>query len=273
MPPDIGRLAVTTPAYNTAVIAVSQGAFPYGGVELARLYDGDQDVAANIGGRVPAAFGMVVRSRAGRRLGATQVARKRLHPKRTPLELVEAPRAPGRSSAGCAATAFAGPFRDLRARGTVTTARHVLRTDHRFTPWWIETTWKVRARSRNVARQRYSAEVHFPSTGPDARAYAVLADGRRVAVGDGPIPVALVAYLDVRSRQSGYVIVPRERPAGAQVTATAVTPQWSAPAAGPTTVITLSRPRRFTSQTMGVRMVPVTNAAAAAQVARQLGAH
>ena len=38
--PDIGRLAVTTPAYNTAVVAVSQRAFPYGGIELARLFDG-----------------------------------------------------------------------------------------------------------------------------------------------------------------------------------------------------------------------------------------
>ena len=49
--PDIGRLAITTPAYNTAIIAVNQRAFPYGGIELARLFDGEQEVAANIGGR------------------------------------------------------------------------------------------------------------------------------------------------------------------------------------------------------------------------------
>ncbi|MBA2645058.1 MAG: hypothetical protein H0U80_06385, partial [Solirubrobacterales bacterium] len=48
--PDIGRLAVTTPAYNTAVVAVNQGAFAYGGIELARLFDSEQDVAANLGG-------------------------------------------------------------------------------------------------------------------------------------------------------------------------------------------------------------------------------
>ena len=60
--PDIGRLAVTTPAYNTAIVAVNQRAFPYGGIELARLFDGDQDVAANIGGRAPAAFGLLVRT-------------------------------------------------------------------------------------------------------------------------------------------------------------------------------------------------------------------
>ena len=38
--PDIGRLAVTTPAYNTAIVAVNQRAFPYGGIDLARLFDG-----------------------------------------------------------------------------------------------------------------------------------------------------------------------------------------------------------------------------------------
>ena len=38
---DIGRLAVTTPAYSTAVLPVNQRAIPYGGIELARLYDGE----------------------------------------------------------------------------------------------------------------------------------------------------------------------------------------------------------------------------------------
>src|SRR4051794_3227736 len=48
---DIGRLTVTTPYYSTAVLAVNQRAIPYGGLELARLYDGDQRVGANVGGR------------------------------------------------------------------------------------------------------------------------------------------------------------------------------------------------------------------------------
>ena len=49
--PEIGRLAITTPAYNTAVIAVNNKAFPYGGIELARLFDSEQRVVSNIGGR------------------------------------------------------------------------------------------------------------------------------------------------------------------------------------------------------------------------------
>ena len=70
--PDIGRLAITTPAYNTAIIAVNQRAFPYGGIELARLFDGEQEVAAGIGGRAPAAFGLLVREPSGRRVFSSQ---------------------------------------------------------------------------------------------------------------------------------------------------------------------------------------------------------
>ena len=58
--PQIGRLTVTTPTYNTAIVAVSNGAFPYGGIELARLFDSRQRVVSHIGGRAPAAMGIVV---------------------------------------------------------------------------------------------------------------------------------------------------------------------------------------------------------------------
>ena len=59
-------LAVTTPRYNTAITAVTNGAYPYGGIDLARLYDGRQEVAATLGARVPSAFGIVARNRNGR---------------------------------------------------------------------------------------------------------------------------------------------------------------------------------------------------------------
>ena len=45
------------------MIAVNQGSFPYGGVELARFFDGDQRIAANIGGTPTASFGVVVLDR------------------------------------------------------------------------------------------------------------------------------------------------------------------------------------------------------------------
>ena len=59
--PDIGRLAITTPRYNTAIVAVNQRAFPYGGIDLARLFDGEQEIAGTIGGTPPASFGAIVR--------------------------------------------------------------------------------------------------------------------------------------------------------------------------------------------------------------------
>jgi hypothetical protein len=59
--PDIGRLAVTTPRYSTAIVPVNQHAIPYGGIELARLFDSSQRVVSNIAGRPWASHGVVVR--------------------------------------------------------------------------------------------------------------------------------------------------------------------------------------------------------------------
>src|SRR5215207_8873434 len=83
--PDTGRLAVTTPDYNSAIVPSSRGAYPYGGIDLARLYDGRQDVAAGIGGRPPASFGLLVRDISGRRTFASQL------PDRGRLRLMQAP--------------------------------------------------------------------------------------------------------------------------------------------------------------------------------------
>ena len=54
--PAIGRLTVTTPSYNTALVAVSNGAFPYGGIELARLFDSQP--AGGLAHRRPRAGGV-----------------------------------------------------------------------------------------------------------------------------------------------------------------------------------------------------------------------
>ena len=89
--PDTGRLAVTTRAYNTAIVPVSQHAFPYGGIELARLFDGEQQVAANVGGRGSAAFGVRLLGAAGRVALESQRARGSVSPAVTPLRLTRAP--------------------------------------------------------------------------------------------------------------------------------------------------------------------------------------
>ncbi len=64
--PATGRLAVTTPRYNTAITAVTHGAYPYGGIDLARLFDDRQNVAATLGAKPPSSFGVIVRNRRGR---------------------------------------------------------------------------------------------------------------------------------------------------------------------------------------------------------------
>jgi hypothetical protein len=253
-------------------VAVNQGAFPYGGIELARLFDGNQDVAANLGGRPPSTFGMVISTPGGRRMGATQVGRRTLDVRRTSIRLTRAPRGVGQTAAARVGNAFAGPFTDLRAEGIVETPRHAMRTVHRFTPWWINTSWSARPRTKAQARKRYTAHVLFPSTGPGAQVLAVLTDGQQVPVGTNPIPLSLVSYFSVRSGQSGYVVVPTRRPARATAATMNVARQWSAPNPGPTLAVRVAKARRFKSIGLTARMVPVPNPDAVADTARQLGA-
>ena len=114
--PDIGRLAITTPAYNTAIVAVNQRAFPYGGIELARLFDGNQRVAANIGGVGNAAFGVRVRNAAGRVVLSSQTARPAVSRSVTPLRLTRAPSGVRARAASRRGRSYAGRFRVLEAR-------------------------------------------------------------------------------------------------------------------------------------------------------------
>src|SRR5688572_27919523 len=166
--PDTGRLAVTTPDYNTAIVPSSRGAFPYGGIDLARLYSGRQEVAAGIGGRPPASFGLLVRDISGRRAFATQLA------DRGRLRLTAAPHGVGARASAWTGRAYAGPFQDLRAAGISRGGGWTGRTTHRFTSFFVHTTWSLR---RTAARGRVSADVLFPSWGSDARVTARMRDG------------------------------------------------------------------------------------------------
>ena len=258
--PDNGRLAVTTRAYNTAIVPVNRGAFPYGGIELARLFDGEQRPAAGIGGRPPASFGLRVSNAAGRRLLATQLAKK---PGGTPLRLTRAPAGAGARVAGT--RVHAGAFRDLRASGTVTAAGMTARASHRFTAAHVESRWSL----RGSGGQDRTVEVLFPSTGRrSARLWAVRRDRARSRVGRRPVNSRGISYLHVRSARSGYVVVPLAR-AGIAVRAVPAAPQDSAPDAGPTLAVRFADRRtvRF-----AVRIAPARTAAAAARVAARLGA-
>jgi hypothetical protein len=233
--PDTGRLAVTTSTYNTAVIVVNQRAFPYGGLDLARLYDGEQEVAANIGGRPPASFGLVVRDRGGRRLLATQTGRPRVNRRVTPLRLLHAPRGAGATADARPTRAFAGPFRRLRASGSMRRGPVFARVVHEFAPRWIETRWTARG-----ARAGRTVDVLFPSWGRGATVTAVLTDGSSVQIGRERRPLERVRWLRVQSARSGYLIVPRGRPKGATLRLLHPRPQGSAPRPGPTLAVGLA---------------------------------
>ena len=238
--PDIGRLAVTTPVYNTAIVAVNQRAFPYGGIELARLFDRDQRVAANVGGRAPAAFGLLVRQPDGRRVFSSQTARPRTDPAVTPLRLTRAPTGTGATAATPpGAKAFAGPFKDLRARGTLTAGRFQAVTSHRFTPSTIETNWRL---ERRYGSARLRVDVLMPSWGTaSARVVAVLKDGERVSLrAGGAVRLSRVRRFEIASRHSGYTVVPLRRPEGAVARVLDPSRQSSNPDPGPTLAIEIA---------------------------------
>jgi hypothetical protein len=236
--PDIGRLAITTPTYNTAIVAVNQRAFPYGGIELARLFDGEQDVAANIGGQAPAAFGLLVREPSGRYVFASQTGRPRVDPSVTPLRLTRAPSGTGASVRTRPGKVFAGPFRDLRARGEYTAGRFRAITSHRFTPTSIETRWQL---ERLRGRARLQALALLPSWGHEARVVAVLRDGSRVSVRSRAVALARVGHFEVISRRSGYTVEPLRRPPSAVARVMVPSRQSSDPDPGPTLAVELAR--------------------------------
>ena len=250
--PDIGRLAITTPRYNTAIIAVNQRAFPYGGIELARLFDGEQDVAAGIGGRAPAAFGLLVREPSGRRVFSSQTGRARVDHVTTPVRLTRAPSGTGASVRTRPGKVFAGPFRDLRARGVYTAGRFRAVTWHRFTREFIETRWQL-DRRRGSARLR--ADALLPSWGGDsARVVAVLRDGSRVSVRSRAVALARVGHFEVISRHSGYAVKPLRRPPGAVARVVVPSRQSSAPDPGPTLAVELARGASWRRAAFAVRI-------------------
>ncbi|MGH2945861.1 MAG: hypothetical protein ACRDPC_06290 [Solirubrobacteraceae bacterium] len=260
--PDVGRLAVTTPSYSTAIVPVNQGGFPYGGIDIARLFDGRQEVAANVGGVPPAAFGLVVRdAREGLEL-ATQRPRGRGP---ATFRLLQAPEGVGARSQSPPWRPFAAPFRTLRAGGTVKRRDLSARTEYRFTSRWIQAEWSLRSRDR----RRHTAEVHFPSWGEDGAATvtAVFRDGSRVPMGaDASLRLAGVAHFVISSARSGYRVFPRRAPRGALARLVQSRRQASQPRPGPTLVIALADRARLRSVALSVRLIPRRGTAGPANV-------
>jgi len=263
--PDIGRLAVTTPHYNTAILAVNLGAVPYGGMEPARLFDGDQRVAANIGGRPYASFGVVVTDHETGHRTETQRGRARPSLAHPPLRLLRAPRGthPVRAHPR---HAYAGPFETLEAEGWTTGPSARIRSRHRFRDDHIESTWSLRPRTR---RGRHSAHALFPSC---ARATVTVVgrDGRRRDLARGFVRLRDVAWFELIGPGGGYVVVPRGRVPAARAHLLHPAPQSSAPHPGPTLAVELAGRERLRRLDLTARYAPVRDAEHAAATARRL---
>jgi hypothetical protein len=233
--PDTGRLAITTPRYSTAIVPDNRGVFAYGGIDPARLFGPGQTVAANVGGVPPAAFGAVVRTAAGREWLASQHVRA--HGLR-----VEPPRHRG--------PPYAGPFRVVTARGSVSRGAVRIRATHRFRAATIVSRWRVTCRGRC----HYRVRVHFPTWGA-ATIAALRRDGTRVPLVPGGARVRLsdVAAIELRR---GYRLEPVERQGGASVRAVGVGRQPREALPGPTLRVELVRRGAFHQRSLAVRIVP-----------------
>ena len=263
--PDTGRLAVTTPAYSTAIMPVTQGAFRYGGIELARLHNPGNEPVATIGGRPPAAFGLRVRDARHRRVLVTQEPHRYLGGR--PLWLTRAPHGVGVPPTTHRRTAYAGPFTDLRAAGVVRAHSVQATVRHRFTRSFVETSWTVR---RRAGRSRLSVDVLFPSRGDNAELGVERPGGDRRPVGRERMRVGERSFLVIESRHAAaYVVVLRSR---SDLTARAVATrrQRFEPDPGPTLAVGLVRDDRLSRVRMSARLAPVPSGTRAAEVARRI---
>ena len=250
--PDIGRLAITTPTYNTAIIAVNQRAFPYGGIELARLFDADQDVAANVGGRAPSAFGLLVRTPGGADVFASQTGRARVDPQVTPVRLTRAPAGTSATARSRPGQVFAGPFRHLRARGVLTAGespRRHLPPLHRGAHRHLVAP-RPPPRARAPPRGRHLPELgtRRPRLRPPARRDARSHQRNRTVALDS------IVRFEIASARSGYAVAPLRRPQGAIAHVILPARQSSQPDPGPTLAIEVARGARWSRARFAARI-------------------
>jgi len=275
--PQIGRLAVTTPFYNTAIVAVSNGAFPYGGREPARLFDSDQRVAANVGGAGGSAFGITAADSRGKIVLRTQQPLTRLPaPTHPPLELARSPR--GRVVGGAAypRTPYAGAFDALEVTSVVQDGGVRVRSSHRFESTHIVSRWS--ATRRTSARRDVIA--HFPSWGSAAVVTARLRDGEDERIADrsrirSPLRLDRVRWIFLEAGGSlggGYVVVVRRAPAGTVIAAGRPPASSSSPAPGPTVVLRVTPRAAWKQLTVEVAYTPADSLEDAERLAKRVAA-
>ena len=269
--PLIGRLTVTTPSYNTALVALSNGAFPYGGIELARLFDSTQRVVSHIGGRAPAGLGLVVRAPSSAIVAASQRAQRLLRPGRRPIRLTASPQGPVPRGTRYPPNPYAGRFTALEAEGFSRQEGVHFHSHYRFTTDRIEIRWRV-TRSRT---DPLSAEAMLPSWG-DATLRAVLKTGQQVRLGKAPdrtrLDLSLVRYFYVEGveTESGYIAIPFAAPPAAFAFVIRPSRQNSNPRPGPSIAVRLAQASAWRETSFGVTIAPARTAEEAVAIAGRL---
>jgi hypothetical protein len=240
---DTGRLAVTTPAYSTAIVPDNRGAFPYGGIEPARLFGPGQRVVANIGGTPPASFGVVLRDGAGRTLLASQ------HVRTTPLRLLRFPQGAMTRPRPYPRVPYAGRFKVVEVQGTAVGGGARVTSRHRFTATAITSHWTAVCATGRCERAR----ILFPTWGAGAVITAVHSDGSGTVIEPGArLPLDDIDQLRLGT---GYTVEPLIRPAHARLRTVAVEPQATDPDPGPTLAVEVTgRPLRHLA--FAARIVP-----------------
>ncbi len=264
--PSIGRLAITTPTYNTAIVPVSNGAFPYGGIDIARWFDSRQRVISHIGGRAPAGFGLAVRASDGKLVTASQRPRTLGSKTRIPLILNKSPQGPITRVKRYPRSPHAGVFTAIETGGLIDRAGVRFRSRYTFRTDRIDVAWQAtRGRSDPL-----SLEALLPSWEDTAKVNAVLADRtvQLARAGDGStqVDVATVRYFFIDGGEGGYVVLVRAFPPGAVARLLFPSPQSSNPRPGPSLSLRLAPPSRWHDLSLRITMAPARTAEEAAAV-------
>ncbi len=246
---DIGRLAVSTRHYSTAILADNRNKVPYGGNELARFYDADGDPVGGTGGHPPAAFGVRVENARGKRL---MISQRPLHsdPKRPPLTLTRSPLGRVTRQRVLATRPDAGPFRRLGVTGRKADNGIAVTSSYDFRERSINASWTIRRpKAKRIAR----AAVLFPSWGKVTRFEAVLRSGATIVAKPG-LDLARVRFFRIRGEYGSYRVTPAHPLAG-RVRIFAARRQKANPRGGPTLGLQIPAFKRG-SRRVAVSIVP-----------------
>lgn len=257
--PDIGRLAVTTPAYSTAVLATNRGALPYGGVELARLYDGNANALANIGAQGMAAFGVVVTAPDGRVIFSSQRPAQDAGDGDYKLALTESPL--GEIKSIKERRPYVASFSQLEATGVASAGGIRAETSHLFKQGSITISWKVAQVGPGSPR---TVDILFPSLGEGAIVVAALTSGKELrlaapGVQSKRLAMAGIHHFQIKGLNGGYRVFPLGRSQGSFAHILRPDAQRYLPKPGPTLAINISRDNHFEEVSFKARIEPGIN--------------